>query len=263
MKLPTVFRLALPLLTLAAMASANAAPTAKPTVVLVHGAMADASSWSEVIPRLQAHGFPVLAAANPLRDLKGDAEQIAALLKSIPGPIVLVGHSYGGSVITNAAANASNVKALVYVAAFAPDAGETAFDLVGKFPGSTLGAALAAPVPLPNGGKDLYVDPAKFKGPFAADVADARVKVMAATLRPVTEAALTTASGAPAWKTLPSWFVYGSADMSIPAATHAFMAERAKAKKIVVVPGASHVVMVSQPDAVARLIEEAAKGATL
>jgi pimeloyl-ACP methyl ester carboxylesterase len=233
------------------------ATAAKPTVVLIHGAMADASSWNELIPRLQAHGFRVIAAANPLRDLKGDADYVNGLVTSIPGPVVLVGHSYGGAVISNVASG--NLKALVYVAAFAPEAGETAFDLVGKFPGSLLGAALAPPVMLAGGGKDLYVDPLKFKAPFAADVSDARARVMAATLRPVTEAALTAPSGTPSWKSVPSWFVYGSADKSIPPATHAFMAERASARKVLVVKGASHIVMVSHPQAVEQIIEDAAR----
>jgi pimeloyl-ACP methyl ester carboxylesterase len=237
--------------------SAADGSAARITIVLVHGAMADSSSWNGIIPRLQARGYAVLAAANPLRGLKSDADYLSRVVKSVKGPVVLVGHSYGGSVITNAATGNSNVKALVYVAAFAPDAGESAFDLVGRFPGSILGAALAPPVELSGGGNDLYVDQAKFRESFAADVAEAQVKVMAATLRPVTEAALKDPSAAPAWKTVPSWFVYGSADKSIPATTHAFMAERAGAKKVVVVKGASHVVMVSQPAAVAQVIDEA------
>ena len=228
------------------------------TIVLVHGAMADSSSWSAVVPKLQAKGFPVIAAANPLRSLKSDAEYVSGLLKSIKGPIVLVGHSYGGYVITNAVAGNTNVKALVYVAAFAPDAGESAFDLVGKFPGSILGGALAPPVALGGGGNDLYVDQAKFKEPFAADVSDTQAKIMAATIRPVTDIALKEPSGSPAWKTVPSWFVYGTADKSIPAAAHVFMAERAGAKKVIAVEGASHVVMISHADVVAEVIEEAA-----
>jgi pimeloyl-ACP methyl ester carboxylesterase len=232
--------------------------TAKPTIVLVHGAMADSSSWNGVISKLLTSGYSVVAAANPLRSLKGDADYAAGLVKTIKGPVVLVGHSYGGAVITNAATGNDNVKALVYVAAFAPDKGESAFDLVGKFPGSLLGAALAAPVTLSGGDHDLYLDQVKFREPFAADLPEFQVRLMAATLRPVTDAALQEPSDSPAWKTIPSWFIYGSADKSIPAETHAFMAKRAGAKNVVIVKGASHVVMISQPAAVAQIIEEAA-----
>lgn len=238
-------------------ASADEASVPAPTVVLVHGALADASSWNGVIPRLQARGYTVIAAANPLRGLKSDSDDIAALVRSVKGPVVLVGHSYGGSVISNAATGSDNVKALVYVAAFAPQAGESAFDLVGKFPGSILGAALATPVALADGGHDLYTRQDKFRAAFAADVPASQAALMAATQRPVTEAALKEASGEPAWKTLPSYFIYGSADLSIPPAAHAFMAQRAGAKKSVIVKGASHVVMISHAAAVANLIEEA------
>jgi pimeloyl-ACP methyl ester carboxylesterase len=243
----------------AAHAAGGGAP-AKATVVLVHGAMADSSSWNGVIPKLEARGYTVIAAANPLRGLRNDADFVSSLIKSVKGPVVLVGHSYGGSVITNAATGNDNVKALVYVAAFAPESGESAFDLVGKFPGSILGAALAPPVELAGGAKDFYVDKGKFQAAFAADLSSAQARLMAATLRPVKEAALKEPSGAPAWKGIPSWFIYGGADKSIPAATHAFMAERAGARKAVSVKGASHVVMISHAAAVAQLIDEA--GAT-
>ncbi len=243
----------------AALAADTNAPV-KTTVVLVHGAMADSSSWNGVIPRLQARGYTVIAAANPLRGLKSDADYLSSLIKSVKGPVVLVGHSYGGSVITNATTGNDNVKALVYVAAFAPESGESAFDLVGKFPGSILGTALASPVELAGGAKDFYVDQRKFQAAFAADLSSAQAKLMAATLRPVTEAALKEPSGTPAWKGIPSWFIYGGADRSIPAATHAFMAERAGARKAVSVKGASHVVMIFHAAAVAQIIDEA--GAT-
>jgi pimeloyl-ACP methyl ester carboxylesterase len=231
--------------------SAAEGAAAKPTIVLVHGAMADSSSWNSVISKLQTNGYTVVAAANPLRSLKGDADYVAGLVKTIKGPIVLVGHSYGGAVITSAATGNDDVKALVYVAAFAPDKGESAFDLVGKFPGSLLGAALAASVALSVGGHDLYLDQVKFREPFAADLPEFQVRLMAATLRPVMDAALKEPSDSPAWKTISSWFIYGSADKSIPAQTHAFMAKRAGAKNVVVVKDASHVVMISQPAAVA------------
>ena len=239
--------------------SATAAPEdTKPTIVLVHGAMADSSSWSGVIPILQADGYRVISAANPLRGLKSDAAYVTTVVKSVHVPVVLVGHSYGGTVISNSATQTDNVKSLVYVAALAPEAGESTLDLVGKFPGSVLGPALAPPVDLPDGAHDLYVDQARFREPFAADLPESQTRILAATLRPVSDAALKEASGTPAWKTIPSWFVYGTADKSIPAAAHAFMAERAKARDTLAVPGASHLVMLSHPADVARVIEEAA-----
>jgi pimeloyl-ACP methyl ester carboxylesterase len=160
---------------------------------------------------------------------------------------VLVGHSYGGNVISAAASDRANVKALVYVAAFAPQKGESAAELAGKFPGSTLGPTLAAPVALADGGKDLYIQQDKFHDQFAADV-------------PAGEAALNEKAGAAAWTAIPSWFVYGDQDRNIPPQALAFMAQRAKAKDVEVVSGASHVVMVSHPEAVARSIEKAATG---
>jgi pimeloyl-ACP methyl ester carboxylesterase len=238
--------------------AAFAADAAKPTVVLVHGAFADSSSWDGVTAKLEKDGYTVIGAANPLRSVKTDAASVASVLKSVSGPVVLVGHSYGGSVISAAATGASNVKALVYVAAFAPDAGETAVGLSGKFPGSTLGPTLAPPVALADGGKDLYIQQSKFHNQFAADLPEAKARLMAVGQRPITDAALNEASPAPAWKTIPSWFVYGKGDKNIPAASHDFMANRAKSKKTIVIDGASHVVMTSHPAEVAKLIEEAA-----
>ena len=244
----------------AAMATATAALAApvKPTVVLVHGAFADSSRWNGVINILQKDGYPVIAASNPLRSLKEDAQSVADVLASIKTPVVLVGHSYGGPVISAAAYGNANVKALVFVAAIAPEAGESTAQLSGRFPGGTLGPTLAAPVALADGGKDLYIQQDKFHDQFAADVSNADARLMAATHRPVTAAALNEASSEPAWKTIPSWFVYGDADKNIPAQAQAFMAQRAHARQTVVVNGASHVVMVSHPKVVARLIEQAA-----
>ncbi|MFJ2484779.1 alpha/beta fold hydrolase [Pseudomonas sp. NPDC087639] len=244
----------------AAMVTATAAMAApvKPTVVLVHGAFADSSSWNGVVKILEKDGYPVIAASNPLRSLKGDAQSVADMLASIKTPVVLVGHSYGGPVISEAAYGNANVKALVYVAAIAPEAGESTAELSGRFPGGTLGPTLAPPVALADGGKDLYIQQDKFHDQFAADVSNADAKLMAATQRPVTVAALNEASTEPAWKTIPSWFVYGDADKNIPAQAQAFMAERAHSKQTVVVKGASHVVMVSNPKVVASLIEKAA-----
>jgi len=239
-------------------APAEAATAQKPIVILVHGAFADSSSWNGVMTILQRHGYRVVAAANPLRSVRSDADAVSDIVKSIKGPVVLVGHSYGGSVISEAAEGRPNVKALVYVAAFAPDAGETALGLTGKFPGSTLGPTLAPAVELTGGGKDLYIQQARFHDQFAADVPAAQARLMAAGQRPIAQAALTEASTAPAWKHVPSWFIYGSSDKNIPPAALSFMAKRAHARQTIVVKGASHVVMVSNAPAVAGLIEKAA-----
>lgn len=239
-------------------ASASEPAPSKPTIVLVHGALADSSSWNGVIAKLQRDGYSVIAAPDPLRNLKDDSDYVAEIVNNVNGPVVLVGHSYGGAVITNAATTAGNVKALIYVAAYAPDDGESAFDLTGKFPGSILAGALAPPITLPDGTHDLYVQQDKFRPVFAADVPEKEAERMAATQRPVTDAALKGTSATPAWRSIPSWFVYGSEDMVIPPAAHAFMAERADAKRAITVRGASHVVMVSHPSVVANLIEEGA-----
>lgn len=243
----------------AAAFATDASAQAKPTVLLVHGAFADASSWNGVIRILEKDGYPVVAVANPLRGVASDGAYVGDVVTSLAGPVVLVGHSYGGSVITEAARDKPNVKALVYVAAFAPDAGETAAGLSGKFPGSTLGPAIAPPVKLATGGNDLYIRQDKFHQQFAADVPKADAALMAATQRPITEAALNEKSGSPTWTSIPSWFVYGDKDLNIPPKALAFMAERAKSRKTEVVAGASHVVMVSHPDVVARQIERAAE----
>ena len=231
----------------------------KPTIVLVHGAFADSSSWNGVIINLQKDGYKTVAVANPLRSVSNDARLVSDVVGSIEGPVVLVGHSYGGQIISNAANGHNNVRSLVYVAAFAPYSGESASDLAGKFPGGTLGEALAAPVKLTDGGVDLYIDQTKFRNQFAHDVAPEASALMAVGQRPITEAALTDKSGEPAWKTLPSYFVYGDSDKNIPAKALAFMAERAGSRRTVVVEGASHVVMVSHSKVVTDLIEEATK----
>lgn len=231
----------------------------KPTIVLVHGAFADASSWDGVIERLEKDGYTVVAVANPLRGVKSDGDYVHRIVGSLKTSVVLVGHSYGGSVISDAASSASNVKSLVYVAAFAPDVGESAADLSGKFPGSTLGPTLAEPVTLGNGEKDLYIQPSKFHTQFAADVTGAQAKLMAATQRPITAGALAEPAEKTAWKDIPSWFVYGDSDKNIPPKLQGWMAERANSKGTTVVKGASHVVMVSHPETVAKTIEAAAK----
>ncbi|WP_280873919.1 alpha/beta fold hydrolase [Streptomyces pseudovenezuelae] len=232
----------------------------KPTVVLVHGAFADSTSWNGVVEQLKRHGYPVVAAANPLRGLSSDAAYIKDLLASIDGPVVLAGHSYGGSVISNAAYGAGNVKALVYIAAFVPEKGESAGELAAKFPGSTLGEALRpVPVSLPDGseGTDLYIEQSKFHYQFAADVPENTTDLMAVTQRPVTSAALEEGASEPAWKTISSWVLVATEDLNIPPQAQRFMAERAHAHTVEV--RASHAVSVSHPDAVADIIEKAAR----
>lgn len=229
-----------------------------PTIVLVHGAFAESASWNDVIRRLQDHGHHVIAADNPLRGLAADADHVAAILASVDGPVVAVGHSYGGAVVSNAARGNDNVKALVFVAAFAPEEGESIGDLTGRFPGSTLPDALAN-VPLPDGSTDLYIRQDRYHQQFAADVPVHQAAVDAATQRPLSDVALGEASGPPAWKAIPSWFVFPELDQNIPLAAHRFMAERAGARQVIEVAGASHAVAVSQPDTVADLILTAAK----
>jgi pimeloyl-ACP methyl ester carboxylesterase len=236
---------------------AEGADMTRPTVVLVHGAFAESSSWDPVISRLLAMGYHVIAVANPLRGLKVDSAYLADVLATIDGAVILVGHSYGGSVIGEAATGKKNVKALIYVSGLAPDAGESASDLVGKFPGSTLSPTLKSVI-LTSGGKDLYILQDKFHAQFCADLSTAEAARMAATQRPIVESAFGEKAGAPAWRDIPSWFLYGSLDKNIPPAAHAFMAKRAHAREAVEVKGASHVVMTSHPQALVKLIEEAA-----
>jgi pimeloyl-ACP methyl ester carboxylesterase len=229
-----------------------------PTIVLVHGAFAESASWDRVTARLQSTGHTVIAAANPLRGLASDAEAVADLVRTVDGPLVLVGHSYGGAVISNVAADAGEIIGLVYVAGFAPEAGETCFTLSTKFPGSTLGDALA-PVSRSDGTTDLYIRQDVFNEQFAADVPAAEAARMAATQRPVTQQALTEPSGdRPLWKQLPSWFLFGEEDRNIPATLEHFMAERAQAHRTIEIPGASHAVPVAHPEATARMILHAA-----
>jgi pimeloyl-ACP methyl ester carboxylesterase len=255
MKMKRVFAI----VCLGAMVAVSAAKPAndEPTVVLVHGAFADSSSWDGVITVLLAKGYHVISASNPLRSLAIDADEVKDVVKTVPGDVILVGHSYGGQVIT--AAGSDKVKALVFVDGLAPDTGESAADIGAHFPGATLGPTLAPPVPLADGGKDLYIKQELLPAQFAADVSPAKAKLMAAEQRPVTEAALNDKlQGEPAWKTIPSYFVYGSLDKNITPAAQAFMAHRAQSKHTVVVAGGSHVVMVSHPATVAQLIMEAA-----
>jgi pimeloyl-ACP methyl ester carboxylesterase len=230
----------------------------QPTIVLVHGAFAESASWDGVIDPLQRAGHRVIAAANPLRGLASDAAAVSDLVATIDGPVVLAAHSYGGAVITNVDADAGEIVGLVYVAGFAPEPGESAFSLAGKFPGSTLGDAVH-PVPRNDGTTDLYIDIDRFHSQFCADVPAEQAARMAVTQRPATQEALFEPSGEdPLWKQIPSWFVFGELDRNIPAELEHYMAKRAGAHRTIEIPGASHAVTVAHPDATAHLIIEAA-----
>ncbi|MFE2429377.1 alpha/beta fold hydrolase [Streptomyces sp. NPDC059373] len=239
--------------------AAQASPRApKPTIVLVHGAFADASGFDTVVRRLQRDGYRVIAPANPLRSLSGDSAYLKALLKTVSGPVVLVGHSYGGAVITNAATGNANVKALVYLAAFALDKGETVASIGTKFPGSHLTPDALNQVPLTGGGADLYIKPDKFRDVFLSNrLSAARAAVLAATQRPAAAAGLAEVSGTPAWKTIPSWYLVARQDHAIAPAAERSMAKRAKAHTVEV--NAPHAVYLTDPGAVTRLILDAAK----
>jgi pimeloyl-ACP methyl ester carboxylesterase len=229
-----------------------------PTVVLVHGAFAESASWDAVIDGLQARGVDVVAFANPLRSVRGDATYLRQVIDGLARPVLLVGHSYGGIVITGAAgAQNPSVVGLVYVAAFAPDEGESAFQLSSNHPGSTLGEALGAYAV--DGGNELVIRPEVFHQQFCADVPAAVAARMARTQRPVTEHALTEGlpTDQPAWKTLPSWFLIGEKDRNIPAAELQEEAARAGARSVRTIAGASHALSVSHPEDVVETILEA------
>jgi pimeloyl-ACP methyl ester carboxylesterase len=241
-------------------APAQAQPKPKPTVVLVHGAFADASGWSGVIERLQRRGYPVFAPANPLRGVSADAAYLRSALSQIEGPIVLVGHSYGGFVMTNAATGNPNVKALVYIAAFAPAEGDTVQGLTSRAPGSLLGPETLTIRTFPTGGDPApegYVTPSAFRKVFAADLPRAQTDVLAASQRPASLATLTEPSGPPAWATIKSWYLVAGADNTIGTANLRFMARRIRAKTVEV-KGASHAVMMSRPQETTKLILAAA-----
>jgi pimeloyl-ACP methyl ester carboxylesterase len=245
-------------------ARSDSTPAAKPSIVLVHGAWADGSSWSGVIERLQDQGYTVYAPPNPLRGLASDSAYLASFLKTISGPIILVGHSYGGAVISNAATGNSNVKALVYVDAFAPDAGESLGALASVPPppgqnGSCLGGDPTQVfnfVPI-AGDVDLYLKPSIFPSCFANDLTADKAAVLASQQRPLVLSVLGDKSGAPAWKTIPSWYLIGKLDLVIPPYAQFFMAQRAHATIAYV--NAAHPAMISHPQATADLIEQAAQ----
>jgi pimeloyl-ACP methyl ester carboxylesterase len=235
----------------------------KPTIVLVHGAWADGSSWDKVVRLLQESGYTVDVPPNPLRGLATDSAYLSSYLqKTITGPIVLVGHSYGGAVITNAATGNSQVKVLVYIDAFIPDQGDTVIGLVSAQPGSHL----AGPLPqvfnfgqdpgLPAGDYDLYVKPSLFPDAFANSLPPSEAAVLAATQRPLAAGAVLEQSGVPAWKTIPAWCLIGTADHVIPPAEQAIMCNRPNFHTVQI--DAPHLSMIAQPEAVANLIEAAA-----
>ncbi|WP_229075040.1 alpha/beta fold hydrolase [Actinoplanes sp. DH11] len=245
----------------AATASASSRDRPKPTVVLVHGAFADASGWNDVVARLQSDGYPVLAPANPLRGVASDSAYLAGILQTVTGPVVLVGHSYGGVLITNAATGNPNVKALVYIAAFAPAEGDTVGGLQDKFTGSKLNFEALDVRPITDiDGKpsyDAYVKAAVFRDIFAADLPRKTTAVMAATQRPADVHTLGQLSGVPAWKTIPSGYLVAKADNLIPAAAQRFMAQRAGARTVEI--NSSHVAMMSNPGPTTELIQRMAR----
>jgi len=247
----------------AAVAPAQSSHAAKPTIVLVHGAWADASGWSAELEDLRNAGYDTIAVANPLRGLTSDAAYLRSVLDTIPGPVVLVGHSYGGAVIGGAAAGAANVKALVYVAAFVPDRNEPVGQLARLNPGSlvTDDALLARPYPLPDHttGVDLYLRCGIFHQAFAADLPKRTTATMCASQRPLAAAAFSEPAGPAAWRTIPSWYLLATQDQTIPPATQDFMAARAHATVVRV--RASHVAMISHPGATTQLILTAARAA--
>ena len=235
----------------------------KPTIVLVHGAWADGSGWSGIVERLQRRGYPVRVPPNPLRSLPGDSATVADFLSTLTGPIVLVGHSYGGAVITNAATGNAAVKALVYVDAFAPEQGETVFPLAGADSALAVDPTTVfdfVPYPgAPTGDVDLYLKQTVFLESFANGIPERKALVLYATQRPVTFSSGNQPSGVPAWKTIPSWYLIGTQDKIIPPAQQRFMAERAHAR--IEEAKAGHLAMVSRPDAVTDIILSAVRAA--
>jgi pimeloyl-ACP methyl ester carboxylesterase len=238
---------------------ALARTSAKPTIVLVHGAFADASGFGAVTDRLQRRGYTVISPANPLRGPASDAAYVASIMKTIDGPIVLVAHSYGGAVITEAANQVSNVKALVYLNGLALDEGESNLDITDRFPNQFVDALLPRPFPQSDGtqGTDLYVDPARFRSLFAPDVPARTAARMATAQRPLSLAAGQEKSTAPAWKTIPSWYLIGRQDKVINPDAQRFMAKRAHAHTTAI--NSSHVSYISHPATVTRFILRAAR----
>ena len=225
---------------------------AKTTIVLVHGAFADANCWSKVIPTLEKDGYNVIAVQNPLTSYADDVATTKRVIDAQTGPTIVVGHSYGGAVITGAANDSPNVKALVYVAAFAPDDGEVVMDLLGKYP-SKLGGALR-----PDAAGFLYIDRAQFKEAFAGDVNETERIVMETTQKPIKGDIFGHKFGVPAWKTIPSWYMVATQDNAINPDLERMFAKRMNAKTTEI--KSSHVPFMSKPEAVVKLIESAATG---
>jgi pimeloyl-ACP methyl ester carboxylesterase len=247
--------------TSAAAATGGGAAKAKATIVLVHGGYADSSCWNQTLSHLQGEGYSTICGANPLRGIPTDAPYIGSLLDSIAGPVVLVGHSMGGTVITNAAAGKSNVKALVYIAAFVPDVGETQGDLINKYPGSEV-LPVSVPVSYTKAdgttGTDLYLS-ADGQAAFCADISKSAFQLLHATQRPFDAASFTYPTTAAAWHTIPVWGLVAGRDKAIPPAAERWMYSRANARKVVEVATSSHCAMLSHPRIVADLIEDAAR----
>jgi pimeloyl-ACP methyl ester carboxylesterase len=227
------------------------------TVVLVHGAFADGSSWAGVIERLRTKGVQVTAVANPLRGISLDSAYVASVFDQIPGPVLAIGHSYGGAVISNAASGARNVVGLVFVAAFAPDEGERLGEVTATSKDSVLNTALV-PHQYPTGGgsaTEFSIDPAKARDAFAADLSEAQAALIAAVQRPVAELAFSEPSGSPAWKTLPTWAVVATSDRA--AGTDVVRAHAERAGAAITEVDGSHVIMISKPEVVAEVIASA------
>jgi pimeloyl-ACP methyl ester carboxylesterase len=239
-------------------AQPSSASSAKPTIVLVHGAFADSSGWAAVTRKLQHDGYTVLAPANPLQGLATDTTYLRDVLKTVSGPVVLVGHSYGGAVITDASAGNPNVTALVYINAYALDDGETAMQAnsLGGAPPTPLLTSLK-PIPMANGTVAVYIDPARYHNVFAQDLSYRDTTVLATAQRPAALAALTDASTTPGWKTIPSWYLASSHDRTISPVAELAMARRAHAHTVEI--DSSHVAMISHPKAVTHLILAAAR----
>ncbi|WP_243057478.1 alpha/beta fold hydrolase [Nocardioides sp. SR21] len=250
-----------PLVAVPTQAAPEPPPAAKPTIVLVHGAFADSSGWQAVADKLTDRGFAVIAFSNPLRGPISDADYLRQFLTTIEGPVVLVGHSYGGAVITNAATGNENVKSLVYVAAYAPAEGESVAQANALGGGHTdvIDHLVLRPFPgAAEGDADAYIDPKWFHRLFAQDLPKKTTRFMAATQRPGALAALVSPSGPPAWEEIPSWYLVAKQDRIIPPEAERAMAKRAGATTVVI--DSSHVAMMSHPGTVVSLIRKAAAG---
>jgi pimeloyl-ACP methyl ester carboxylesterase len=240
--------------------AAGPASGGKPTIVLVHGAFADGSSWNGVVQRLERRGYTVMAPANPLRGLYSDAAYIASVLKSVKGPIVLAGHSYGGAVISTAAAGNPQVKSLVYISALMPDVGESGMSLSSRFPSALATATDSEPFRTgATSGTDLYLTPDKVHSVFAACLPESQANLLAVTQRPAATTAFSEKARVAAWKDIPSWALVGRQDMTISPRQERFEARRAHSHTVEI--DTCHVSLIARPDAVAQLILRAAAAA--